>query len=120
MAAPISSPRFVGRASEFARLAAALDDAAIGRPTTLLVAAAAGLGASRFLDEATVRIGALDEPFTIIRAGRTAAVDGRPYGAILEGLRPVLGAVPDAELAPVVAPNGGELARLLPELRPRL
>jgi hypothetical protein len=120
MVARFSSPGFVGRAPEFARLAAALEDAAGGRPATLLVAADAGLGASRFLDEATARIATLPEPYTTIRCGRAEAARGRPYGTVLEGLRPALRAVPDADLASVVAPNGDELVRLLPDLAPRL
>jgi DNA-binding CsgD family transcriptional regulator/tetratricopeptide (TPR) repeat protein len=120
MAARFTSPRFVGRAPEFARLAAALEDVAAGRPTTLLVAADAGLGSSRFLDEATARIAGLADPYTVISCGRTAAADGRPYGPILDGLGPILDGVPDGELASIVAPNGGELVRLLPELGPRL
>ena len=120
MTVRFTSPRFVGRAPEFARLAVALEDVAVGRPTTLLVAADAGFGASRFLDEATARLAALPDPYTVIRCGRASAADGRPYGPILDGLRPILGAVPDTDLASVVAPNGGELERLMPELGPRL
>jgi DNA-binding CsgD family transcriptional regulator/tetratricopeptide (TPR) repeat protein len=120
MAARFTSPGFVGRAPEFARLAAALEDVASGRPATMLVAADAGLGASRFLDEATARIAALPEPYTVIRCGRAEAAGGRPYGTVLEGLRPILRAVPDDELASVVSPNGDEVVRLLPDLVPRL
>ena len=88
-----SSARFVGRDREFARLADALDHAAAGRPTTLLIGAAAGLGASRFLDEATIRIGRLTDPFTVVRCRTTPEVDGIPYGPVLAGLRPLLAGI---------------------------
>ena len=61
MRMPVSytSARFVGREAAFARLAAGLDDAAHGRTTTLLARGTAGIGVTRFLDEAIVRIDAL-------------------------------------------------------------
>ena len=115
-----TSARFVGRAAEFARLADALDDAAAGRPATVLLAADIGLGTSRFLDEAERRIAGLAEPFTVIRCRPTDARDGRPYGPVSEGLRPLFDALPEDELADVVAPSGPDLVSLLPSLAPRL
>lgn len=120
MAWRFSSARFVGRDREFARLADALDHAAAGRPTTLLIGAAAGLGASRFLDEATDRIGRLTDPFTVVRCRTTPEVDGLPYGPVLAGLRPLLAGITDGDLGEVVGPNGDELRRLLPDIEPRL
>ncbi len=115
-----TSPRFVGRESEFARLAAALDEVAAGRPTTLLVTADAGLGATRFLDEAIARIGRLSQPYTVLPCRTATSLDARPYGPVLAGLRPLLRSIPDPDLGPIVGPNGAELQRLLPELGPRL
>ncbi|HYN68747.1 MAG TPA: AAA family ATPase, partial [Candidatus Eisenbacteria bacterium] len=48
----VSSPVFVGRESELARLGEAFDDAARGRATFLLVAGEAGVGKTRFADTA--------------------------------------------------------------------
>ena len=44
----------MGREEAFARLATVLGGAAEGRAGTLLVAGTAGIGVTRFLDEATV------------------------------------------------------------------
>lgn len=115
-----TSTRFVGRAAEFARLAGALDDAATGRPTTVLLAADAGAGASRFIDEAIRRIATLREPFTVIRCRVDDDPSGRPYGPLAVGLGDVLADVRDPELRSLVGPSGGELATLVPRLRPRL
>ena len=49
----------MGREEAFARLAAALDDAAHGRARSMLLGGTAGVGVTRFLDEAIDRIGAL-------------------------------------------------------------
>ena len=51
-----TSARFVGREAAFAKLASGLDDAAHGRTRTLLLEGTAGIGVSRFLDEAIARI----------------------------------------------------------------
>jgi DNA-binding CsgD family transcriptional regulator/tetratricopeptide (TPR) repeat protein len=115
-----TSARFVGREAEFARLAAALDDAATGRPATVLLAAPIGLGASRFLDEAETRVARLAEPFTVIRCRIADSRHGRPYGPVVDGLRPLLPSIADADLPDIVGPSGSELARLMPDLEPRL
>jgi DNA-binding CsgD family transcriptional regulator/tetratricopeptide (TPR) repeat protein len=115
-----ASARFVGREAEFARLAAALDDATAGRPSTLILAADAGMGASRFLEEAAGRIAGLADPVTVVHCPSAAMADGRAYGPVLAGLRPHLAGLSDERLVEVVGANGGELARLLPELATRL
>jgi DNA-binding CsgD family transcriptional regulator/tetratricopeptide (TPR) repeat protein len=120
MAGRTTSARFVGRAAEFARLASALDDAAAGRPSTVLVAADVGLGASRLLDEATERLARVSVPWTVVRPPSGDAAEGRPYGPVLAGLAPRLALLPDPDLVGVLGPNGPEIARLLPDLAPRL
>ncbi len=120
MTGPYASARFVGRAAEFARLAAVVEAAAGGEPTTLLIAADAGLGASRFLEEATRRLSLEGEPVTVVRCQADAAADGRAYGPLVAGLEPHLLRLSDRDLADVVGPNGGELVRLLPILGRRL
>ena len=57
MPARYVSARYVGREDAFGRLAAVLDDAAHGRARAMLVSGPAGVGISRFFDEATARIG---------------------------------------------------------------
>ena len=63
-----TSARFVGRDEAFARLAAALDDAAHGRARSMLIGGSAGVGVTRLLDEAVDRMGSLAHPLTVLRA----------------------------------------------------
>ncbi len=120
MPAGFTSARFVGRERELARLAVALDQAAGGRSTTLLVAGTGGLGASRLLTETERRLAGLSEPFTMIRCLATAAERASPYGPIVAGLAPVLAAIPDSDLAGVLGTGAAELAQLFPTLQPRI
>jgi DNA-binding CsgD family transcriptional regulator/tetratricopeptide (TPR) repeat protein len=120
MTGPYASARYVGRAAEFARLAMVLDEATAGRPATLLLAADAGLGATRFLDEAARRLELASTPMTVVRCPAGTTVDGRAYGPIVGGLEPHLVELDDDALIEVVGPNGGELVRLIPGLRSRL
>ena len=62
MPAPIASARFVGREAAFSRLATVLGGATEGRAGTLLVSGTAGIGVTRFLNEAARRIGDLADP----------------------------------------------------------
>ena len=83
-----ASTRFVGREAAFARLATGLDDAAHGRTTTLLLEGTAGIGVSRFLDEAIARIDALHDPMTVLRAAAWPAHADEPYGPIIRAVGP--------------------------------
>lgn len=120
MAPAIPSARFVGRDGEFVRLAQVIDTVAEGTPGTLLVAGASGIGASRFLDEATTRILRLPQPPLVLRASASAMRRGSPYEAIAVALRPALVGLTDRELDAVVGPGGEIMARLLPEFAGRL
>lgn len=120
MAPAIPSARFVGPEGEFLQLAELIDAAAAGTPRTLLLIGSSGLGASRFLDEAAARIARLPDPPMVLRASAAATRRGSPYEAIAAALRPALLSLADAELAAVVGPGGDVVARLLPELAPRL
>ncbi|HXG40921.1 MAG TPA: AAA family ATPase, partial [Candidatus Limnocylindrales bacterium] len=113
----IASEGFVGRERPFVRLAEALDAAAAGRPRLVLVAAEAGLGATRLLTELERRVARLAEPVTVLRGD---ALADEPYGGLLAPLRPLLLAADDATLADVAGSSGEEIARLVPELGPRL
>jgi DNA-binding CsgD family transcriptional regulator/tetratricopeptide (TPR) repeat protein len=115
-----ASARFVGRADAFARLASAVDQAVVGHPTTVLVTAEIGGGATRFIDEAAIRIGRVDGACDVIRCRVDDDLDGRPYGPIVAGLGPVLRALPDEAFREAVGPSGSEVARMLPSLEPRL
>src|SRR5436190_13755181 len=115
-----TSARFVGREAAFVQLARRLDDAAHGRTTTLLLEGTAGVGVSRFLDEAIARIEALREPMTVLRAAAWPAHADEPYGPIIRSIGPTLVALPDDTLPALLGPATAEVVRLLPELGPRL
>ena len=120
MPAGFTSVRFVGREPAFARLAPALEAATSGVSTTVLLEGTGGLGSSRFLTEACERVTALAEPFTVLRGRALPIGHDEPYAPLLRALRPVLAAVPDAELVPLLGPSVEDHLRLLPELHARL
>src|SRR2546430_11110326 len=57
---------------ELTQLAIALDQASVGRPTTVLVAGSSGIGVSRLLTEAQQRLAGMSEPFTVVQIGRAS------------------------------------------------
>ena len=120
MPAGFTSAKFVGRESAFARFAPALEDAASGIPTTVLLEGTGGLGVSRFLTEATSRLDALAEPFTVLRGRAVPAGDDEPYAPILRALRPTLLAASDSDLVELLGPGIEDGLRLVPELHTRL
>ena len=115
-----TSARFVGRDASFARLAAGLDDAVHGRARTLLLDGTAGVGVTRFLDEAIERTYALREPLTVLRATAWPAWADEPYGPIIRAVGPTLRGLPARDLADMLGPATPEVLRLLPDLAPRL
>jgi DNA-binding CsgD family transcriptional regulator/tetratricopeptide (TPR) repeat protein len=120
MPAGFTSATFVGRESAFARIAPALEATAAGVPTTVLLEGTGGIGASRFLTEATSRLAALDEPFTVLRGRAVPAGTDEPYAPILRAIRPTLLAASDAELVELLGPGIEDGLRLVPELHTRL
>src|SRR6266508_2093246 len=94
-----TSARFVGREAAFARLAAALDDAANGRARSMLIAGSAGVGVTRLLDEAVGRMATLAEPLAVLRAGAWPGADDEPYGPLIRAIGPTLRALPPAQLS---------------------
>ncbi len=120
MPARYTSERFIGREAAFARLATVLDDAASGRARTLLISGPAGVGVSRFLDEAVKRIGDLHEPMTVLRGSALPTSTDEPYGPVIRAIEPALAGLDDDDLDAVLGPAAGDLARLLPGLAQRL
>ena len=116
MPAGFTSARFVGRESAFARLAPALEAATAGISTTVLVEGSGGVGVSRFLTEASSRLTALAEPFTILRGRSAPAGTDEPYAPVLQALRPILTSLPDSDLIALLGPSVEDHLRLLPEL----
>ena len=119
MPARFTSARFVGREDAFTRLASVLQRAADGESGTLLVEGTAGVGVSRFIDEAVRRVGAIHEPMLVIRGGAYGRATDGPYAALIRALRPVLAALSDDELARVLGSTRDEILRLFPELATR-
>src|SRR6478752_8977602 len=119
---PVSytSARFVGREEAFARLALRLDDAAHGITRTLLLGGTAGVGVTRFLDEAITRMCSLREPMTVLRATAWPPSADEPYGPIVRAIGPTLRDIPAETLAGLLGPATSEVIRLLPDLAPRL
>ncbi len=115
-----TSARFVGREEAFARLAAALDDAAGGRARSMLIGGSAGAGVTRLLDEAVGRMATLAEPLTVLRAVAWPGADDEPYAPLVRAIGPTLHELPPIELAERLGPATQELLRLLPDLALRL
>src|SRR5215218_6835394 len=116
MTATLTSPTFVGRTEELARLAAAADRAAAGTPTAVLVGGEAGVGKTRLVGELVA---------SARQAGATVLVggcvelggEGMPFAPLIEALRPFVRDLDEPELARLVPGRArAELARLLPEL----
>jgi DNA-binding CsgD family transcriptional regulator/tetratricopeptide (TPR) repeat protein len=119
MPAANPSARFVGREAAFTRLATVLGGAAEGRAGTLLVSGTAGIGVTRFLNEAARRIGDLTEPMTVLRGTASRGPD-TPYAPVLEALRSALDGLDDEALGRVTGPASEEAVRLMPDLAARL
>jgi DNA-binding CsgD family transcriptional regulator len=118
MTATLTSPTFVGRTEELARLGAAADRAAAGTPTAVLVGGEAGVGKTRLVGELVA---------SARRAGATVLVggcvelggEGLPFAPLIEALRGFLRDLDEPSLARLVPGRArADLARLLPELDP--
>ena len=113
----LTSPVFVGRVAELARLEAALRRSVSGEPRAVLVLGEAGVGKSRLLEEFAGR--ARDTGALVLGGGcQRLAAGGLPYLPFVEALRALARAVPAAELRAILGPARAELGRLLPELHP--
>jgi DNA-binding CsgD family transcriptional regulator/tetratricopeptide (TPR) repeat protein len=120
MPVTFTSSRFVGREDAFAKLASVLQSASAGEARALLLDGTPGIGTTRFIDEAIRRVGALEEPMTVLRGGAFGPSTDSPYAPLVRALRPSLAALPDADLAAVMGSATEELLRLMPELGTRL
>jgi DNA-binding CsgD family transcriptional regulator/tetratricopeptide (TPR) repeat protein len=119
MAATYTSARFVGREDAFAKLAMVLRSASSGAAETLLIDGTAGVGSSRFIDEAIRRVSGLQEPMAVLRGGAFGPGTDAPYQPVVRALRPVLAALSDDELARVLGTATDEFVRLMPDLADR-
>ncbi len=108
---------FVGRADERARLTDAWKDASNGTRRVALVSGEPGVGKTRLAAE-IARL-AHDDGATVLY-GRCDEDLGVPYQPFVEALRPYVATCPVDDLAEQVAPYGGDLSRLVPQLAERL
>jgi DNA-binding CsgD family transcriptional regulator/tetratricopeptide (TPR) repeat protein len=120
MPARYTSARFVGREDAFARLATVIRSAAAGDSGTLLIDGTAGVGTSRFIDEAIRRVSGLQEPMAVMRGAVYGPRTDAPYQPVIRALRPTLIALSDDELAAVLGTATDEIVRLIPELAERV
>jgi DNA-binding NarL/FixJ family response regulator len=110
-----ASPTFVGRVAEQAALDDALDQAARGHTTTVLIAGDAGIGKTRLLqtwsEQARGR-GALIATGSCLDLGET----GPAYTPVVEALRELFRELGPEEEETLVGADRSVLARLVPEL----
>ncbi len=92
----VVSRQFIGREPELAQVEAAIAAGATGEATTVVVASSAGMGASRFIDEALARA-ASGPASPIVMRGRAEGPIDSPWAAVLEALGPVLAGRPREE-----------------------
>ena len=114
----VSSPVLVGRDAEAARLRAALERAAAGRPAIVVVAGEAGVGKTRLVADLVGRAGELGA--VALTGGCLDVGEGvLAYAPLVEALRPLAVALGPGELERVLGGARVELARLVPELGPQ-
>ena len=120
MTATLTSPTFVGRTEELARLAAAADRAAAGAPTAVVVGGEAGVGKTRLVGELVAS--AREAGATVLVGGCVElGGEGVPFAPLIEALRPFLRDLDEPQLAQLVpGPARAELARLWTANQPEL
>ncbi|HET8785874.1 MAG TPA: LuxR C-terminal-related transcriptional regulator [Candidatus Limnocylindrales bacterium] len=120
MPARYTSARFVGREDAFARLATVIRSSAAGDSGTLLIDGTAGVGTSRFIDEAIRRVSGLQEPMTVMRGAAYGPYTDAPYQPLVRALRPALEELSDDDLADVLGTATDEIMCLIPGLASRI
>ena len=122
----MTSSHFVGRIGELAELQLAVQEAASGRATLVLLGGDSGVGKTRLVSELEDRLRGGDdrdgsEPaaadrFTILRGDCVEQTDGElPYAPLLGALRPLVRGRHPA-LASLTAGSRAQLATILPGL----
>jgi DNA-binding CsgD family transcriptional regulator/tetratricopeptide (TPR) repeat protein len=120
MPARYTSARFVGREDAFARLATVIRSSAAGDSGTLLIDGTAGVGTSRFIDEAIRRVSGLQEPMTVMRGAAYGPYTDAPYQPLVRALGPALDELADGDLADVLGTATDEIVCLIPALAARI
>ena len=110
----VSSPTFVGRGAELATMESALERAARGEPSVLLVAGESGVGKSRLLAEYAERAEAGDA--RVLTGDCVDLGEGElPYAPLLAALRQLRRELDPAELSDMAGPGSGGMALLDPD-----
>jgi DNA-binding NarL/FixJ family response regulator len=110
--------RLIARAGELDRLALGWSAATAGASRTVIVAGEAGIGKSTLVRVFADRVRSTDGR-VLGGACLPLGVGDRPYGPFVEALRGLLRTLQPGEVPAIFGPDRAELARLLPELRPR-
>src|SRR3954468_8554865 len=109
----LSSPVFVGRATEVASLRAALERAVAGAPSVAIVAGEAGVGKTRLVSEFADH--ARESGALTLTGGCLDVGEGvLAYAPVVEAMRSLAGALEKDELERVLGGSRDELARLVP------
>lgn len=103
-------PALIGREDQLASLRKSLAEAAVGSGSVIVVAAEAGLGKSRLLDEAATM--AQERGTNVLRGGGVERAEKVPNGLIAEVLSDLLESASDTEVAAVRE----AVAELMPHL----
>jgi DNA-binding CsgD family transcriptional regulator/tetratricopeptide (TPR) repeat protein len=111
----VVSRRFIGREQELAQVDAAIAAGVAGTATTVLVAAGAGMGATRFVDEALDHAAAR-EPGPLVLRGRAHGPVDPPWAAVIDALGPVITTRPRAELESLLRRESRSVLAGLPGL----
>ncbi|MCX6021571.1 MAG: AAA family ATPase, partial [Chloroflexi bacterium] len=103
----------VGRSEELGVLMAHMRAAAAGTGRIVLVGGEPGVGKTRLVEEVARRS---EQEGAQFLEGHYLREGGAPYQPWIEGLRPALARLSDAELAELAALYGADLAEVFPEL----
>jgi tetratricopeptide (TPR) repeat protein len=114
LAQALASP-WVGREAALERLREEAERTATGHTGLMLVTGDGGIGKTRLVAELANRLAGFE-----VLYGRCDEEELFPYGPWVDMLRPRLAAMSDGELADLVGAEAADLARLLPEIGPRL
>jgi predicted ATPase len=113
MTGRVTSASFVGRQEELGRLHLALQSAAAGEPTTVLIAGEAGVGKTRLVEQFAAQV----DDHAQLLLGRCLQLSGGglPYGAIIDALRDLTRSPGPVGLEGLIDPASDDLRRLLPD-----